>query len=80
MLPWAPLARYIKQHHPKGVEPIAYWFGRDTRPYWWQRTKEIPLDTADEVAVHVFGVHPCAIWGDLWWEDKSLLSESSYTG
>ena len=41
--------------------------------YQWQ-ARGIPLDAADKVAVKSLGVHPAALWGDLWWEATPIAS------
>lgn len=67
-LPVWPLNEYIKRQYPKGSfwESVTETTARRVEKIIERGT--INPFNADEVAVHVFAVHPVAIWGELWWE------------
>jgi len=82
--PFAPLAQHLSAFTEEGTTFTELRCGyaqaarvlgfSDRQVYRW-RTAGLSERAADRVAV-ALGVHPSAIWGELWWSSASPLERS----
>ena len=70
-LPFDPVMRH---YQGRSLRAIGTALGVSWNAITQWQDRGIPLDSADRIAVKSLGVHPSALWGDLWWEATPIVS------
>jgi|694.fasta_scaffold11854_10 hypothetical protein len=64
-----PLEPLLQQHQHLSINQALKNLGiNHGQFYQWRKYGGITLWAADKIAINKLGVHPSAVWGDLWWD------------
>lgn len=68
-LPFGPVLKLYPDQSLRGLANI---FGVTWTAVAQWAERGVPVDRADEIAVHRMGLHPASVWGDAWWDATPL--------